>query len=88
MDWNTAQARQQFSQLLQAAGSEPQRIFNRNTLIAAVIDAASFEQFKRWQALQQNRTVGGAFSELRRICAEEDYRFEIPERADRANPFA
>ncbi|MCP4697431.1 MAG: prevent-host-death protein [Gammaproteobacteria bacterium] len=88
MDWNTAQARQQFSQLLHAATNEPQRIFKREKLVAAVIDAASFEQFKRWQAQQQDRTVGSAFAELRRICAEEDYRLEISARTDRENPFA
>lgn len=86
MDWNIAQARQRFSELIHAAENNPQRVFSRNKLVAAVIDADTFEQFRQWQNKQ--RTVGAAFAELRRICAEDEYRLEIPRRTDRANPFA
>lgn len=35
---------------------------------------------------KEERTLGDAFEELRRICDEEDYTLEIPPRQERSNP--
>ena len=32
-------------------------------------------------------SLGHAFAELRRICDEEGYAFEVPPRLERVNPF-
>ncbi|MDQ2695110.1 MAG: type II toxin-antitoxin system Phd/YefM family antitoxin [Pseudomonadota bacterium] len=88
MKWSIAQARQHFSQLLKATRQEPQPIYNRDRLVAAVVDAETFEQFKAWHDQQKQRTVGAAFEELRRLCQEENYTLEIPPRLDRPDPFA
>lgn len=37
MTWKSAQAKQNLSRLIRAASSEPQQIYNRNRLVAAVI---------------------------------------------------
>jgi hypothetical protein len=36
--------------------------------------------------MKETRTLGEAFDELRRICAEEDYIPEIPPRQERPSP--
>ncbi|HEV7504581.1 MAG TPA: hypothetical protein VGS07_06705 [Thermoanaerobaculia bacterium] len=37
---------------------------------------------------KEGTSIADAFFELRRICAEEDYKLETPERRNRPNPFA
>jgi len=37
MNWNIAQAKQHFPEVVKQAGTEPQIIYNRNTPVAAVI---------------------------------------------------
>ena len=39
MSWSIAQAKQRFSELLRQAAEAPQLIFNRERMVAAVIDA-------------------------------------------------
>lgn len=85
--WQVGEAKQRFSALIRAARSGPQRIFNRKSLVAAVVNAETFESFQAWRE-RRKRSVADAFAELRQICAEEDYRLEIPRREDRLNPFA
>ena len=41
-----------------------------------------------WAAEHEQRSLVDATAELRRISAEEGYELEVPERTDRANPFA
>ncbi len=89
MNWNVAQAKQKLSQVLRAAAEEPQRIYNRRRLVAAVVDGKTFEEFRRWTERNEQRSIGEEFAELRRICAEEGG-WELPsvEREDRPNAFA
>lgn len=49
MSWNIAQAKQCFSEVVKRAATEPQLIFNRDRLVAAVIDAEQFSAFNRWR---------------------------------------
>lgn len=88
VNWNIAQAKQKFSELVRAAGEEPQWIYNRDKLVAAVVPAEGLEEFMEWKARQQRPTMAEALAELRRICEEEDYSFELPTRRNRPNPFA
>lgn len=87
MDWKIAEAKQKFSELVKAAENEPQRIYNRDKLVAAMIPAEILKEFLDWRRQKKERTLGEAFEELRRIAEEEDYTLEIRRRQERPNPF-
>jgi prevent-host-death family protein len=87
MEWKIAEARQKFSELVKAAQDEPQWIYNRDKLVAAMVPAETLRELLDWRRQRQERTVGEAVEELRRICEEEDYTLEIPPRQERPNPF-
>lgn len=87
MTWNIDEAQQHFPEILDAAEQSPQVIHQRNHPIAAVIRADLLQEFLAWQAQQQPKSLAQAFSELRQLCAEEHYTFELPSRSDRPNPF-
>lgn len=86
--WTIARAREKFSELLRKAQSEPQPIYNRDRLVAAVVDAESYEEFARWRAERKAKTIADSFAELRKITAGEDLPLEAPAREDRENAFA
>ena len=81
--WLTGEAKQQFSEVLRQSENEPQRIFRRNRLVAAVISAKVFEEFERWRHSMQRRTLGDAFDEVRELCARYDYDLDTGQRRDR-----
>ena len=81
--WRTGEAKQQFSEVLRQSESEPQRIFRRDRLVAAVISASAFEEFERWRESRQRRTLGEAFDEVRELCVRYDYELDTGERRDR-----
>ncbi len=89
MNWKVAQAKQKLSQVLKAATEEPQKIYNRQRLVAAVVDGETFEEFSRWSERSKQTSIGEEFANLRTICAEEGG-WELPEldRKDRPNAFA
>ena len=86
MTWNLEEAQQHFPDLITAVAQTPQLIYQQNHLVAVVIPADLFQEFLVWR--QQQPSLAHAFSELRQLCAEEGYRFEIPDRGNRPNPFA
>lgn len=87
MTWKSAQAKQNLSRLIRAASSEPQQIYNRNRLVAAVISGETLARFEAWQREQvSHRPLSEAFAELRALCAEKDYEFPEVRRADRPSP--
>jgi hypothetical protein len=89
MEWNVAQAKQRFSEVLRAAVKEPQRIYNRRRLVAAIVDGETFEEFHRWKEARERKSIGDEFAELRAICGEEGgWELPTPTRQDRPNPFA
>ena len=88
MDWRIAQAKQRFSEMINAATKEPQLIYNRERLVAAVIEAETFQEFLAWRDRQEKTSLADAFRELHQLMAEEDYILEVPSRKDRPNPFA
>lgn len=87
MNWNVADAKQRFSEVIRAAEDEPQWIYNRDKLVAAVVPAGTVQEFLAWQKETERPSLAEAFAELRRICDEEDYTLEIPPRQERPNPF-
>ncbi len=87
MPWNIAQAKQRFSEVIRQTAEEPQRIYNRGRLVAAVIDAEDFEAFQAWRQRQKVKTVGEAFAELRALAAGDENPLPVPERRDRPNAF-
>lgn len=87
MSWKIEEAKQKFSELIDAVVEEPQLIYDQNHLVAAVVKADVFQEFLVWQQRQKS-SLATAFTELREICAEENYQLEIPPRSDRLNPFA
>lgn len=88
MNWKVADAKQRLSEVIRAAEEEPQWLYNRDRLVAAVVEPEILQDFLAWRERERRPSLGEAFSELRRLCSEEQYTFEIPDRRDRANPFA
>jgi hypothetical protein len=86
MDWKVAEAKQRLSEVIRAAGEEPQWLYNRDRLVAAVVEPQTFQDFLAWREREHRPSLGEAFSDLRRICAEEGYTIEPPSRRDRTNP--
>lgn len=87
MSWNIAQAKQRFSEVVKQAAVEPQLIYNRDRLVAAVIDAEDFGAFQTWRQRQGAKTLGEAFAELRALAAGDENPLPLPERRDRPNAF-
>ncbi len=87
MPWNIAQARQKFSEIVRRAADGPQLIYNRNRLVAVVIDAENFRAFKAWSEQAAGRTLDEQFAELRQIMEEEDYELTLPPRSTRQSAF-
>lgn len=88
MNWKIAEAKQRFSEVVKAAEDEPQLIFNRDRLVAALVEPDTFEEFLQWRHEAERRSLADSLAELRRICAEESYTLDLPARDDRPNPFA
>jgi prevent-host-death family protein len=86
MKWRVAQAKQNFSELLRRAAREPQVILNRDHPVAIVMAGKTFEEFTAWSESRKSRPLADVLGEAAKICEEEDYTFEAPERLDRANP--
>ncbi|MBW4561976.1 MAG: type II toxin-antitoxin system prevent-host-death family antitoxin [Mojavia pulchra JT2-VF2] len=88
MNWGIAEAKQKFSELIKAVTKEPQLIYNRNQLVAVVVEAEMFEEFLAWRQQREKMSLADAFNKLRQIAIEEDYTLEVPSRQDRPNSFA
>jgi prevent-host-death family protein len=86
VNWKVTEAKQRFSEVVRAAEKEPQMIYNRGRLVAAVVPAEDLQEFLAWREGRKRSSLGDAFSALRKICAEEGYSFEIPPRKDRPTP--
>ena len=89
MSWKVARAKQNLSELLRAADREPQIIYRRDQLVAAVIGAETYAEFETWQRERaRQRPLAEKLAELRRLCQEEDFELPTVPRSDRGNPFA
>ena len=88
MHWKISEAKQNFSEVVKLAAVEPQRIFNRERLVAAVVDGETLRAFQDWQAGHERASLAHRFAELRALVAAEDYDVNLPQRRDRVNAFA
>jgi hypothetical protein len=86
MKWSVAKAREHFSELLRKAAVEPQEIYNRDRLVAAVLGPESFREVSRCME-RTRRTLKESFAEMRTVLREEGYKLEIPSRKNRKNEF-
>ena len=87
MSWKLGQAKQHLSEVVRLAQRTPQRIQNRDLVVAAVIDAKTFDEFIAWRDKRRD-TLADALGELRAIVGESAYRLDIPPREDRIDPFS
>jgi prevent-host-death family protein len=87
MCWKIADAKQRFSELVRQAVAEPQLIYNRKRLVAAVIDAEDYQAFKAWSEQRAARSLAEEMAELRQLMQEEDYELTLPPRSTRPNAF-
>lgn len=89
MNWNIAQAKQHFSDVVKQAATEPQIIYNRNTPVAALITADELEEYRRLKAACLPKSLGEAFAELRQLAAGDPDPLPEPDRfaAMRPNAF-
>ncbi|WP_293156310.1 hypothetical protein [Okeania sp. SIO2C9] len=62
-------------------------IYEQEKLVAAIIDAQTFQEFLAWQKQHQKPSFADTFGELRSLCTQADYVLEIPTRKNRPNPF-
>ena len=85
MKWSISEARSRFSDLLRKASAEPQEIYKRGRLVAAVIGSDSFLKMVTAKRKAKRRTLRESFAEMREIMAEEGYRLEISSRKNRKN---
>lgn len=85
MKWQIGQAKQEFSRLVRASMGEPQLVYNRERMVAAVVDGEEYEAFRKWKD-ERSRPLLDAFQTLQRICSEEEYVLEVPQRSDRITP--
>jgi hypothetical protein len=81
--WTIARARQQLPALIGAAAREPQRVYKRDRLVAAVVSPEVAEGLSAARP-----PLAESLGELQRLCAQEKY--ELPEvtRRDRPDPTA
>lgn len=82
--WTISSARQHLPALVAASAREPQAIYRRNHLVAAVLAPEALAEL----ATARHTTLGSAFARLRQICREDDYNLIPAPRDDRPNPFA
>lgn len=67
--WSVAEAKQRLSEVLRLSAREPQPIYNRGRLVAALVDAEAFAAFERWRHAADAATVGAQFEALRAALA-------------------
>jgi len=82
--WTIATARQHVPELIGRAAREPQQVYRRDKLVAAVVSPAAAH---RLEALERP-SLADKFAELQRICAEDSYELPVAPRRHRPDPFA
>ena len=87
MAWTIEEAQEKLTELINAASSEPQLIYDREQAVVAIVEAELFQEFLIWHQQRQKPPLTDAFAQLRQLCDEENYQIEIPERQNRSNPF-
>ena len=69
MNWNIAQAKQHFSDVVKQAATEPQIIYNRNTPVAAMITAEDLAEYCAWKESRSSKpSLIEAFAHMRALA--------------------
>lgn len=89
-NWKIGEAKQRLSEVVRASGKAPQRIFNRNRLVAAVVSPQDLEALRRYRQAS-SMSLADLFAEAATLAAAErpgeaPYRLDVPSREDRVNP--
>jgi hypothetical protein len=81
--WKVGEAKQQFSEVLRRSETEPQLIYHRRRLIAAVVavDEANVATISR------RVTIADRIKEAGELFRRENYKLPPTRRRARANPF-
>jgi hypothetical protein len=82
--WNVGEAKQQFSEVLRRSETEPQLIYHRRRLVAAVVavDEANVATISR------RVTIADRIREARELFQGDNYKLPVTRRRARANSFA
>ena len=86
--WTIARARQQLSTLIESAAREPQAVYRRSKLVAAVVSPGVYQRTARDREAAAQPKLSDALAELRTICQQEAYRLPLSRRRDRVHPGA
>ena len=78
-----ADAKVNFSELIRKAEKELQFIYNRDRMVAVVVNREEYEEFERIKKNITERNIASALNEFSSICSEESYVFETPARNNR-----
>lgn len=84
--WNTAEAQNHFTELLQAVRTEPQMLCTENKTVAVMMDVHLFRKL-----IGKNPDIPSMaelMAELELIRDEEPIDIDIPERMNRPNPIS
>jgi hypothetical protein len=82
--WTIATARQHLPEVVGLAAHEPQLVYRRDKLVAAVVSPELADEVHNLL----RPSLAARLAELQRLCAEENYELPVSARRDRGNPFA
>ncbi len=80
--WRIGAAKQQFSEVVRRSRGKPQKIYNRDRLVAAVVNPELLDTVEKEQR-RPARTLADLFVEFRAICAEENCELSVGKRRNR-----
>jgi len=83
--WTVGEAKQQFSEVLRRSEDEPQLIYRRNRLVAAIVHV---EDSARIPGQSGSATVGEFIRENRELVREHGFNLPPTKRRARRNDFA
>lgn len=84
MDWKIAQAKRHFSTLVKSAEHEPQKIYNRDRLVAALISPSELEELNLYrQRSRPAKTLADGAAWVREVVKETGEELELPNRKSR-----
>jgi hypothetical protein len=81
--WTIASARQRLPKLIAMAAREPQAVYRRDKLVAAVVSPEIKQEMDAAGVGARGASLAAALAELHRICAEDEYSLVAPRRIDR-----
>ena len=82
--WTIATARQHLPALIASAAREPQRVYRRAELVAAVVSPETAAAITASSA----PSLADELAELQRLCDEDEYELPVVKRRDRSNALA